>query len=93
MENNIKDFKDGVCINRIISRESTIVIGEINDYDLIDNLVKKGREQLLSHNLNRKTNVQADHTGFKSLHKEKLFVDFLNKYNHLFKKNIKKILL
>jgi hypothetical protein len=79
MENNIKNFKDGVVLKKIIERESCIVIGEIDDYNLIDNLVEKGREQIALYNMNGKTNVKADHSGFNALSNEKLFIDFLNK--------------
>jgi hypothetical protein len=89
MENNIKDFKDGVVFKKTIERESCIVVGEIDDYNLIDNLVKKGREKTALHNLNRKTNVRADHSSFTALSNEKLFIDFLNKI----KPSIQKIYL
>jgi hypothetical protein len=79
MENNIKDFKDGVVLKKIIEREGYILIGEIDDYNLIDNLVEKGREQIALYNMNGKTNVKADHSGFRALSNEKLFIDFLNK--------------
>ena len=89
MENNIKDFKDGVVLKRTIERESYIVVGEIDDYNLIDNLVKKGREKIALHNFNRKTNVRADHSSFTALSNEKLFIYFLNKI----KPSIQKIYL
>ena len=75
--NNIKDFKDGLCLEKIIERKSYIVIGEMEDYNLIDSLIEIARKKI-DNNL-ALTNVKAKRTSFKSLVYEKKFTDFLNK--------------
>lgn len=77
MENNIKYFKDGLCLEKIIERKSYLVIGETKEYNLIDSLVEIARKKIDS-NLTP-TNVKAKRTHFRSLVHEKKFIDFLNK--------------
>ena len=76
-KNNIKDFKDGLCLEKIIERKGYIVIGEMEDYNLIDSLIEIARKKIDSDLV--LTNVKAKRTSFKSLIYEKKFTDFLNK--------------
>ena len=76
-EYNLSEFKNGLCLKKIIERESYIVIGEIDDFNLINTLVEKARSQI-NQNL-EETNVKAKRTPFKSLVHEKKFTEFLNK--------------
>jgi len=75
--NNIKDFKEGLVLKKIIERESYIVIGEIDDFNLINTMVEKARSQI-NQNL-EKTNVKANRTDWKCLVNDEYFISFLNK--------------
>ena len=61
--NNIKDFKEELVLKKIIERESYMVIGEIDDFNLINIMVEKARSQI-NQNL-EKTNVKANRTDWK----------------------------
>jgi len=66
-----------------INKETFILIGELNDTDLINNLinfVKNNKDE----NLSYKTNVKGHFTGFHSLIQNNYFISFLEKI----KKNI-----
>ena len=76
-EHNISEFKNGLCLEKTIERKGRIVIGEMEDYNLIDSLVEIAREKIDSSL--EVTNVKAKRTPFKSLVYEKKFIDFLNK--------------
>jgi hypothetical protein len=54
-------------INKKIELDTFILIGEITDFNLIDQLIKEVKEQIKLSTISRKTNVLAEHTEFNSL--------------------------
>lgn len=76
LQNNNLDFKNGVCLEKIVERKCNIVIGEIDDLKLIDSLIDIARKKPIS---DKKTNVIGDRTDFTSLRDEKKFYEFLEK--------------
>jgi len=63
--------------NKKIEINTYILIGEINNFDLIDNLIKDVRKGVKLSTINRITNVKGDHTDFKYLVLNNNFHKFL----------------
>lgn len=60
-----------------INIETFILIGKINDKELIENLKTSVREKIKNSPLHYKTNVKGLFTGFKALIEDKYFFQFL----------------
>jgi hypothetical protein len=86
MEHNDK-LINGTVLQRNISVDTFIVMGEITDFELIDKLVEEARKKIPESTVSRKTNVTAQHTDFFSLVHSVNFHDFLK----IIKKDIQKI--
>jgi hypothetical protein len=63
--------------NKKIEIDTSILIGEIDNYDLIDKLIVKVKEGLKNSKVSRKTNVTAEHTEFTHLEEDPNFHKFL----------------
>jgi hypothetical protein len=63
--------------NKKIEIDTYILVGEVNNFDLIDNLIKDIREGIKTSTVNRKTNVKGDHTNFDYLVANHNFHKFL----------------
>ena len=53
--------------NKKIELDTFILVGEIDNFDLIDNLIKDVREGVKTSKISRKTNVKGEHTEFNYL--------------------------
>jgi hypothetical protein len=63
--------------NKKIEIDTYILIGEINNFDLIDNLIKDVREGVKISKVSGKTNVKGEHTEFNYLVANPIFHKFL----------------
>jgi hypothetical protein len=63
--------------NKKIEIDTYVLVGEINNFDLIDNLIKDIREGVKISKVSGKTNVTAEHTEFKYLVSNPDFHKFL----------------
>ncbi len=88
MENiNTPNYKDSDVLTKIVERKTNIVIGEIDDDQLIDSLIIEAKDKLKESTVSGKTNVRAEHTDFRALTYSPNFHSFLLKI----KSSIKKI--
>jgi hypothetical protein len=63
--------------NKKIELDTYVLVGEINNFDLIDNLIKDVREGVKISNISGKTAVTAEHTDFTYLVSNPNFHKFL----------------
>jgi hypothetical protein len=81
----IQEIENGFLFEKNISKNSFILIADINENELIDNLIMEGREKLKT-NKSVTTNVVASHTGFHSMRESPNFHLFLKKIHKYIKK-------
>jgi len=63
--------------NKKIEIDTYLLVGEINNFELIDSLIKDVREGLKTSKVSRKTNVKGEHTEFNYLAANPSFHKFL----------------
>ena len=76
---NVKtqEIENGVILNKNINVESFVLIGEINNFDLIDKLIIYLKKVIGNSLISGKTNVKAEHSDWQSFVQEPDFHYFL----------------
>ena len=70
-------IKDGIILNKDIKIDSFILVGEINNNDLIDKLIINIKNKIKDSKISGLTNIKAQHSEFSSLVEEPNFHEFL----------------
>jgi len=83
-ENNLKSFgiqtkkiEKGLIFNKSLELKTFILMGEINDCELIDKLILNVEKKMKESTISGKSNVKAEHSEFNSLTKDYNFHNFL----------------
>ena len=72
-----KEIEKGFIFNKSLELKTFILMGEINDYELIDKLVLNSEIKIKESAISGKTNVKAERSEFNSLTRDYNFHNFL----------------